>query len=123
MNRNAIRITRDLIAASATWPAECGKFDMNVLHCGTAACIAGFAWAASNGYRDSIPNSDHFHAFDTETEAAAFLGLGRQQRTDLFFPEYAALNFSPYHATPEQAVAVLNHLLATGEVDWSAAQP
>jgi hypothetical protein len=86
------------------------KFDMrNPGICGSPACIGGW------GLRLFMP--------DEADEASIrvvgpMLGLTDFQACELFFPGAAAA----YSASPLQAVAVLDHLLATGEVDWSVAK-
>jgi hypothetical protein len=100
VNRENIQKVRDHIAG-----LNPEQFDMTHW-CGTACCIAG--WTAK--------------LFDVDpgmNQAGAVLGLGGVPASDLF------LGFgSPTPLTSLQqsdAVAVLDHLLQTGEVDWAAA--
>lgn len=74
--------------------------------CGTAACIAGWTVAIFAPRHRGSPGG----------EAARLLGL---EDDCLFFPpSHKLLAYQP-----AQAADVIDHLLATGEVDWSAAQP
>jgi len=75
--------------------------------CGTAACIAG--WACT------ILGEPHGARF----EAQRVLGLNDEQGIALFCPYH--YQEEPHKYTLPRAVAVLDHLIATGEVDWSVA--
>jgi hypothetical protein len=75
--------------------------------CGTAACIAGWTLA-------TFRQPKHSDAF----EAGNLLDLNYMQRDDLFTP----VGYDEGEYTHAQAVAVLDHLIATGEVDWSVAE-
>lgn len=77
--------------------------------CGTAACIAGHALALLLP-TEPIPA-------DPEEAARKLFGLSREEGHDLFVPHYHTND----RTTRAQAVRVLDHLLATGEVDWNAA--
>ena len=80
-----------------------------VLHnCNTAACIAGWTCALF-GEPDDDPN---------RLSAEEHLGLTSSAGSALFLPT----GWSSRQYTPGQAVAVLDHLIATGEVDWSVAK-
>lgn len=127
MNRENIKIVRDHIASL---PPE--RFDMRftfgdsgrvnerwyehsvtaheLLHpCGTAACIAGWALAVLTPDSKKRLSSD---------DAANLFGIDHHAGDTLFMPD----GFSdPGRYTQPQAVAVLDHLLATGKVDWSVA--
>lgn len=77
--------------------------------CGTAACIAG--WAILQ-FGDDDRKSHR-------SVAGGLLGLSDEQAIALFDPEgndgtEAALN----HFTRARAVAVLDHYLETGKIDW-----
>lgn len=77
--------------------------------CGTAACVAGWS-------------NYLYRAQDVEAgpSAAAFdLGLNPRQRYDLFLPPRFITHSHEYTRT--RAVAVLDHYLATGEIDWAVA--
>jgi len=107
MDRENVQIVRDHIAGLP--PEQFDMDDWGEAHtkCGTAACIGG--WAAvlllnADGYR--VPDS----------EVAAALGLDIIEGRALFYPRGPMMQ-----ATIPQGLAVLDHLLATGEVDWSVA--
>lgn len=121
MNRENIKKVRDVIAAL---PPE--RFDMGdvayhrgrgevlpqnrtVLHnCNTAACIAGWTnalFGQPRSYRDGL------------NDAAQHLGLDPDEQRHLFCP----VRYANGRTTAAQAVRVLDHLLETGEVDWSVA--
>lgn len=124
MNRKNVKLVRDHIAKLS--PA---RFDMRSLHivngykanfgipndrilidCGTAACIAGWTNAILGN-----PDSE----YDDATDAAARLGLDEREADDLFTPRGFDVKG---RFTRAQAVAVLDHLLETGKVDWSVAE-
>lgn len=116
MNVVNIKRVRDHIAG-----LEPEQFDMgwwgDINHpqhtCDTAACIGGWTEALlSNRALESTP------------EVGALLGLDAMASAALFYPD-AIGRFVPLSpsTTTTQAVAVLDHLLATGEVDWSVASP
>ena len=95
---------RDVIAVL---PPE--RFDMSSWHCGTVACIGGTAEILFFG---SI-------GADRSTESVgAVLGLNGDQAYELFHPD---VERSWSEITTAEAVRVINHYLATGEIDWSAA--
>ena len=114
MNREAIQQVIDLIRNSP--PGI--NFDMSHfagLHdCGTAACIAGYAIAM----KVKSYSSDDIYAVigaDFIQPAAEILGLTYEQGDALFLPGC----FDGWEKiTPAHAIAVLNDLLATGEVNW-----
>lgn len=90
-------------------PAE--HFDMRHWTCGTAACIGGWAdklFFAGNG---AVPSR----------KVSETLGLTDDQGNTLFFLEDTADHVSFDSITREVAVAVLDGILETGKVDWSAA--
>lgn len=106
VTRDRVMRLRDLLK---TLPPE--KFDMrNPGFCGSPACIGGWA------LRLFMPDeADH----ESVSATAPLLGLTAAQGFHLFFPSGFT---GAYSASPAQAVAVLDHLLATGEVDWSVAK-
>lgn len=81
----------------------------DIVHdCGTAACIAG--WAAAI----FAPDTRSYAVFAAERA----LGLDDVTAAALFVPDgFARAGYTPYEAS-----RVLDHLLATGEVDWSVAR-
>lgn len=121
MNIENIRLVRNVIA---NLPPE--RFNMNywaayveneddveniveVLHnCGTVACIGGWTNAI----------------FGDETEstydAAKHLGLSDRTAHSLFYPWGISKSFD--EITIDEAIQVLDHLIETGEVDWSIVQ-
>ena len=78
-----------------------GINDKSGHHCKTCACIGGWTEALFPG-----------------VAAHKSLGLLSLKVHALFYPDAAP---RAYDATPSQAAAVLRHLAATGEVDWSIA--
>jgi hypothetical protein len=78
--------------------------------CGTAGCIGGWTMALFQTGRN---------LHQTTSSAGRFLGLDEEQASALFFPEGTAA----WNAPQEGAANVLDHLLRTGEVDWSQAGP
>jgi hypothetical protein len=78
--------------------------------CGTCACIGGWTMALLGKTEDLLGPED---------DAGKLLGLSASQADKLFYPHGTGKSYSEY--TIPDAVAVLDHLLATGEVNWSAA--
>lgn len=119
MNREAIKKVRDVIAGLPRgrftmeyYASEPGRFGEDIppghlAHtCNTAGCIAGWTVAAL------APNAPRGEA---DEQAAELLGIDHPDALALFMP--------PGYDTPRlysqpHAVRVLDHLLATGEVDW-----
>lgn len=108
MNVENIKRVRDHIAAL---PAD--QFNMRrfTSECGTAHCIAGWA-----GVLFGTPGEFHGSSFGREA-----LGLDEETALDLFYCGDGAEGDEAWNSTPQQAVRVLDHLIATGEVDWSVA--
>jgi hypothetical protein len=110
MNVENIKKVRDHLAQL---PAE--KFSMrtfdSVANCGTIACIAGWA--------KHLLNPSAVHA---ETAAINALGLTKEQAYELFWLGDRLGPDPLWDAGPQQAVSVLDHLIATGEVDWTVAE-
>lgn len=103
----ALRRIRDFIASL---PPE--RFDMSsfgspriglLAECGTAACIAGWTCAV---FAPATP------LLDTDQVAGRLLGLDDEQQFELFFPDRMDLR------TRDDAVGVLDVLLASGKVVW-----
>lgn len=134
MNIENIRRVRDQIAADPTRFNMAELVDLEtqdvprINECGTAACIAG--WAASlAGWK--APERDN--PFDTYRSLVAtasdFLGLGpvtewdfstpadNQAAAELFFIG-SAEDVYLEDITAEQAIATLDRLIETGEVQW-----
>lgn len=124
MNRENIIKVRDVIAGL---PAE--RFDMvdyvgyvgvewrgpvNLKNdCDTCACVAGWVTAVIPGFdREGVA----YFRFATRA-----FDLDRTVARSLFLPEGSVAGGLVYTATPAHAVAVLDHLLETGKVDWDAA--
>lgn len=78
--------------------------------CGTAACICGWTNVLFGG-RET----------DDEHAAAHILGLDIEASENLFYPHGWGSDLWSV-IPPSAAVAVLDHLIATGEVDWSVAR-
>ena len=110
MNRDAIERTRDALIDSTTYDQSVWAHE-----CRTPGCIAGHAVFA-HGY-EFVPN---FHGHMTrvrlpgggirfiENVAQEILGLDARQAARLFSSEAEG-----------DPIAVLHHLLETGEVNWS----
>lgn len=123
MNRENIQKVRDVIAGL---PPR--RFDMSdyssgpsdyptapeLLHgCGTAACIAG--WAAALADPDSKRPLNSRAIYDAQD----WFGLDHAQADQLFCPQ--SISLADWHKiTRSHAARVLDHLLATGEVDWKS---
>ena len=107
MNRENIKKVRDHIAGLPS-----SQFGMRLWHteteCGTCCCIGGWTGAI---LLDDL-DADRW-------DAAEALGLTDLASHRLFYPTAASCRRNPWDATPPQAVRVLDHLLKTGEVDWS----
>lgn len=124
MNKENILYVADLIENQPlTSPADNTGFTMqSYLHsCGTPACIAGWAYAASRGSDGSedLRPEDRDQWSDSRTvagEAQRFLGLDYTTSEQLFLGFEAPVDL--VRIKPEAAVAVLRHLAETGEVDW-----
>jgi hypothetical protein len=91
---------RDRIAARG-YDLQRGKHP-----CGTVACIGG--WTEKLWQLNSAPNV---------LAPSKLLGLTAELGQELFYPQGAKAAW--YDITNAQAVQVLDHLLDTGEVDWS----
>lgn len=104
LNVENIKKVRDHLAAL---PPE--QFDMSWWHteqsCGTVCCIGGWTGAILAQNAD-LPDN----------HTAALLGIDSIQADDLFFMINANVNMRD--RTIPEAVAVLDRLIETGEVDW-----
>ena len=94
-----------------------GLPDMSAHYCGTTACIAGWAVAIMKG--------DASGAWGTpDSVIGNWLGIDSSRTDQLFYAlDHEAPEFAFERVTPKQAVSVLRHLAATGEVDWSIPLP
>jgi hypothetical protein len=129
VNRKLLRKIRDMIAKRPRQFLMDAFFDSicqtgeKASHCGTAACIAGWAIVLGRKAKDpahaaqSVPLRNK--AFDV---GAKLLGLSQYQAGTLFshyqWPEpfYARLNKATTpRAAANAAVARINHFLKTGE--------
>ena len=96
-----------------------GEEDRSGHGCRTTACIAGWAIAVRDG--GGMPEQRPLN-FDWLNEAGDFMGLPNESDRSGYDPIRADLMLSiEEHRTPSEAAAVLRHLAATGEVDWSIA--
>jgi hypothetical protein len=91
----------------AELPGE--KFDMTEWKCGTVACIGG--WATTVFAAEVLPYESLTSRFVNRV-----LGLAEDQGYELYFGDGTSKE-----VTTAQACIVLDHLIATGEVDWSVA--
>lgn len=82
-------------------------------HCGTVACIAG--WAAIIAQ----PETAWLEVWERKV-AKDFLDLTDEQAAELFVPRSSLVRYDG--VTPLMAAAVVDYLADTGEVDWSVAQ-
>ena len=87
------------------------QYDYSDRGCGTAMCIGGWAFTLATGRRGT--EGDDFEP------AVEWLGLDDYRAETLFYPN----GMEGWNATADHAIAVLEHLIATGEVDWSALPP
>lgn len=111
MNVDNIKRVRDHIAGLPDTLLDMAFFSMET-SCGTSHCIAGWArclLAPRSRRTDSAVAQD-------------LLGLSSDEAHDLFYCGGADDNDPAWLSKPSQAVAVLDHLIATGEVDWSVAR-
>ncbi len=85
-------------------------FNMAEWRCGTVACIGGWAEALFFPGRQEATVGEY--------EIAEELGLTAEQADDLFF--MTATERKMKEVGRAEAVAVLDHYLATGKIDWDA---
>ena len=111
MNREALQKTRDLLAS------EVGeKYDQSVwLHlCGSPACVAGFAVAASEGVKVAVSYEE-----SVKDRAQRFLGLTDEEADEMFgFSIYKGYGDPDWKPAREDALRMLDHAIETGEVEW-----
>jgi len=106
-----IRTLRDAIRAA---PQDFDMRDPAMHTCGTAVCFHGWV------------KELFFGKYVTTETTSAHLGLSPQQGADLYQmwtgnAEPCNLNRRFRDITAQEGVRVLNHYLATGEIDWSVA--
>lgn len=122
MNRENITKVRDVIAglpperfAMRTYIGVDGLDSSRVTpaagikECNSAACAAGWTMVTLK------PRSRASH-HDYDAIAGGLLGIDEDGADELFRPE----GWLHDEFTPAHAVRVLDHLLATGEVDWKS---
>lgn len=92
--------------------------DMTGRGCGTVACIAGHAFHLSNTRRKAANTAKkRLPGYEFTDAAADWLELDETRASALFYAKGAGKDMS--YIKPEEAIAVLENLKATGEVDWS----
>ena len=111
MNRKAIERTRDALIDSTTYDQERWAHD-----CDTPGCIAGHAVLA-HGYVFAPDPHGHMTRVRHPCGGVRFIDLAAKDLLDLDREQADELFSADAEGDP---VAVLNHLLETGEVDWSA---
>ncbi len=127
MNVENIRKTIDAIRAEKIARFDMSNWCVEKNHCGTAACIAGFAALIDTDHVKS-PRGDRWSFFaigDSQIDANIryvdevaqdFLGLTTDQAHDLFMPDILRVPLREVSA--ENAIKVLENLIETGDVDW-----
>lgn len=88
--------------------------DLEELGCNTVACIGG--WAETL-FQKECEKATFLEDNQGWAGVADVLGLTYKEADALFQPN--GYRFMKW--TPSQAVAVLDHYLATGQIDWSVA--
>lgn len=84
--------------------------------CGTVACVAGWSAVLATG-RQPDNNRWYYGKDHAEKVAKEYLGLSWPDSSRLFEPEEDVYEWRDI--PPARAVAVLRHLAATGEIDWT----
>jgi len=86
--------------------------------CGTVACIAGHAAFLSNKKRTvrSLLR-EHYKYLGIKEIVRRWLGLSQDDAVALFYVEEARITL--YKIIVKQVIQVLEHLKATGKVDWT----
>jgi hypothetical protein len=118
MNKERILALADLIEAQPhTGLNEKTGFNMGEYRheCGTPACIAGWAAAASVGDTTGTIKLEMY----ADIQAQQFLDLDGDQASALFQPPCEDEDEWD-EITPDHAAFTLRHLVKTGKVDWSA---
>lgn len=94
-------------------PTDPSGVDLTGHNCGTVACIAGWAEAV---YVREGGDPDRYRS------SSWYFGI-EDDRTSERLITPPGWRTNPSQFTPERAVAVLRHLAATGEVDWTISSP
>lgn len=111
INVENVRRVRDHIATLNPKQFNMSAWRWPQQECGTAACIGG--WAEAVLFPDDPDDVG-------STDLRDALGIREEQWVPLFAPPGWSLRVaSPY--SQAAAVAVLDHLIETGEVDWDYA--
>ena len=121
MNRENVTLLRDAVAYGLIYDAKPYGFNMDSVHCGTAGCFVGHSRILMQESPDKMNTSEY--------GVAEWLDITWGEAGKLFMPNYA---FACWRKTKrkeegwkdvpqETAVAVLDILLETGEVNWKAA--
>lgn len=121
----ALLRVRDTIAAVPEQHFYMGSFvslavfsaeDLKEFHCGTTACIAGWACIlerpGANIYDPEMPNYA-----DPETLGQEVLHLDQAQAGALFYARGAGPSLGD--VTKDHAIRTIDHLIETGKVDWN----
>lgn len=102
------------------------KFDMrlwiNNEDCGTTACIGGFCgmFAADDAVKaDKASEKELYSMTWSDTLACDFLGVTYEQGSKIFY-EYPSI--ANDNEMKRIAIKMLEHLIATGKVNWEIAQ-
>ena len=120
MNIENLKLLRDSIEKSMAfdmtdWPIFFSEYDVefnNGHYCGSAACIGGHAEAL-------MIHNDDISGVATMSEVRLWLDLSPIDANRLFFPNLYNCGVSISNITQEHAVRCLDHLIKTGEVNWS----
>lgn len=100
--------------------------DAKEMHtCNTAFCIAGWVNALKSVRVNSKMKIEDL-LFSNDEYAADWLGIDEDQAHALFYMEESAIDTMEFDELPDNirkraAIAVLEHLRDTGEVDWDRA--
>jgi hypothetical protein len=86
--------------------------------CGSPSCIGG--WVESiMAFETNRSKDTELGSVSEDQKIADWIGMSKQECDELFFPSVNEIEgIDPYDATREQAIAHLEHIINTGEVDW-----
>ncbi len=122
MNKERILALADLIEKlpKGSVYGEKSGFDMTDFshHCGTPACIGGWARWEHFGRPDDIASEIVASQLSYSEVAAGYLGIDLEATAEELFYPPTIDNWQGI--TPQHAAAVLRNLVETGEVDWNA---